>query len=140
MIEIIVPDASVLLKWAFHSPHESDRDHALVFLEAWLQGEVEIVLPGLWSYEVGNVLMMKNPELAPELMEIFIGYNFSELNTTVELCRETFRLMKKYRITFYDAVYHAAAILRNGSLLTADESYWRKVKSEKNVIRLKDWV
>ncbi|MCL5062018.1 MAG: type II toxin-antitoxin system VapC family toxin [Nitrospirae bacterium] len=139
MTEIIVPDASVLLKWAFNAPDETDRDKALSFLNAWLNGKVEIILPKLWSFEVGNVLMLKNPEFAHEIMEIFLGYDFDEFDMTSELCREAFKLMKKYKVTFYDTAYHAVAMLNKGILLTADESYCRKASGARNVMRLKDW-
>ncbi len=139
MTEIIVPDASVLLKWAFNAPDESDMDNALSFLNSWLDGIVKIILPKLWSFEVGNVLMLKNPALALEVMEIFLGYNFDELDMTSELCKETFKLMKKHKVTFYDAAYHAVAVINKGILLTADESYCRKTGEMTNVMRLKDW-
>ena len=139
MTEIIVPDASVILKWAFHSPEESDRDSALALLHAWIEGKVHIVLPTLWSFEVGNVLMLKKPDTAPEIMEIFIGYNFMESDMSIVLCKETFKLMQKYHVTFYDAVYHALAIENKGILLTADETYCKKVRDAKHVVRLRDW-
>jgi predicted nucleic acid-binding protein len=139
MTEIIVPDASVLLKWAFHSPDEHDRDSAIALLHAWIAGKVDIVLPKLWSFEVGNVLMMKKPDTAPEIMEIFIGYDFVESDMSIELCKETFKLMQKYHVTFYDAAYHALAVLSKGILLTADEYYCKKVRDAKHVVRLKDW-
>jgi hypothetical protein len=47
MPEIVVPDASVLLKWAFDSSDEIDRDNALNLLNAWLDRRVEIILPKL---------------------------------------------------------------------------------------------
>lgn len=139
MPEIVVPDVSVLLKWAFNSPDETDRDKALSFLNAWLDGRVQIILPKLWVFEVGNVLMLKNSELSSEIIDIFIGYNFLECETTLELCRETFKLMGKYGVTFYDAVYHAVAILKKGILLTADEAYCKRVSGMTNVVRLTDW-
>jgi predicted nucleic acid-binding protein len=136
---VVVPDASVLLKWAYQSPDESDSDKALAFLQAWIDGSVEMYLPKLWSYEVGNVLMTKTPDLANEIMEIFLGYRFSEVDMSTDICRKTFALMSRYRVTFYDAVYHAVAETKKGVLLTADEIYWRKVRNEKNVTRLRDW-
>ncbi|MBI4687910.1 MAG: type II toxin-antitoxin system VapC family toxin [Nitrospirae bacterium] len=139
MTQIIVPDASVLLKWAFASSEENDSDNALAFLNAWLDGKVEIVLPKLWSFEVANVLGVKKPEQAEEIMDIFIGYDFDEYDMTVELCRKALGLMRKYKVTFYDAVYHAVAILRGGILLTADERYHRKIKELPNAIRLSEW-
>jgi predicted nucleic acid-binding protein len=137
--EIIVPDASVILKWAFDTPDESYKDKAVSFLNAWIDGKCEIALPKLWSYEVGNVLMMKMPEHAQEVMEIFLGYDFMEYDMSLELCKETFRLMQRYSVTFYDAVYHAVAFLQKGKLLTADESYCKKVRDMKNVMNLRDW-
>jgi predicted nucleic acid-binding protein len=139
MPEIVVPDASVLLKWAFNSPDETDRDKALKLLYTWLDGRVEIVLPRLWIFEVSNVLMLKNPAQSLEIMNIFIGYNFMECETTLELCRETFKLMERYDVTFYDAVYHAVAMLKDGILLTADEVYCKKVSGMTNVVGLADW-
>lgn len=139
MKKIIVPDASVLLKWAFNFPDEDNRENALSFLDSWLEGRVDIILPKLWSFEVGNVLMMKNPEFAFDIMKIFLGYNFDEFDMTPELCKETFKLMKRHKATFYDAAYHAVAVLNKGILLTADESYCRKTGEMTNVMRLKDW-
>ncbi|MFZ5906230.1 MAG: type II toxin-antitoxin system VapC family toxin [Nitrospirota bacterium] len=139
MEEIYVPDASVILKWAFRSPDEEDSDRALDFLHAWLEGRIDIHLPLLWSFEVGNVMMMKNPEAASEIMTILLGYQFSEFQTSVELCTLTFSLMKKHRVTFYDSVYHAVAILTNGKLITADEAYCKKVNDQRHVMRLKEW-
>ena len=108
---IIVTDASVILKWVFRSPDEQDRDKALALLNFWLAGKGEIVLPKLWACEVGNVLSLKNPQFAQDIMGLLIDYRFSEHETTAELCRETLKIAKQYRVTFYDAVYHAVALL-----------------------------
>ena len=58
---IVVPDASVLLKWVLRSDDEEDRNRALDLKAAWLAGACEIVVPTLWAFEVGNVLGMKQP-------------------------------------------------------------------------------
>ncbi len=47
--------------------------------------------------------------------------------------------MKKYGVTFYDAVYHTVAILKKGILLTAADAYCKRVSGMTNVVRLKDW-
>lgn len=136
---IIVPDASVILKWAFHSPDEQGRDKALDILNFWLAGKGEIILPGLWPFEVGNVLGLKNPQFAQEIMEIFIGYRFPEYEMTAELCRETFKLMKQFRVTFYDGVYHAVALLKKGTMITTDKAYYRKAVKAGNLVMLEDF-
>jgi predicted nucleic acid-binding protein len=47
--------------------------------------------------------------------------------------------MERYGVTFYDAVYHAVAMLKDGILLTADEVYCKKVSGMTNVVGLADW-
>jgi predicted nucleic acid-binding protein len=138
-IPVIVPDASVILKWAFHSPEEQYLDKALDILNLCREGKVEIILPRLWAFEVGNVLALKNPQYAQEIMEILIGYRFPEHETTMELCRETFKLIRQYRITFYDAVYHGVALLKKGMMITMDRAYYRKAAKAGNVVMLEDF-
>jgi hypothetical protein len=42
--------------------------------------------------------------------------------------------MKACRVTFHDAVYHAIDLLRKGVLVTADEVYFRKARSNGPVV------
>jgi predicted nucleic acid-binding protein len=136
---IIVPDASVLLKWGLDPLSEDDREQAVLLQKEWLDGRVDLLLPRIWVFEVGNVLALKKPAQAKELMEIFLGFRFPEEEMTPDLCRATFHLMKAYRVTFYDAVYHAVALLRKGILVTADEAYFRKAGSKGHVVLLRNW-
>ena len=137
--KIIVPDASVLLKWGLDTLEEDDLEQAALLQEEWLNGRVDLLLPRIWAFEVGNVLALKKPAQAVELMEIFLGYRLPEAETTPELCRATFRLMKACGVTFYDAVYHAVALLRKGVLVTADEAYFQKAAGKGRVVLLRDW-
>ena len=137
--DIIVPDASVLLKWGLDTVEEGDREQAALLQKEWLDGRIDLLLPGIWAFEVGNVLALKKPAQAEELMEIFLGYRLPEAETTPELCRATFRLMRACRVTFYDAVYHAVALLRKGVLVTADETYFRRAGNKGRVVLLRDW-
>jgi predicted nucleic acid-binding protein len=137
--DIIIPDASVLLKWGLDTLEEGDREQAILLQNEWLEGRIDILLPRVWAFEVGNVLAQKKPAQAEELMEIFLGYRLLEAETTPELCRAAFRLMKACRVTFYDAVYHAVALLRKGVLVTADEVYFRKARNKGRVVLLRDW-
>jgi predicted nucleic acid-binding protein len=137
--KIIVPDASVLLRWGLDTLEEGDREQAVLLQNEWLDGRIDILLPRLWAFEVGNVLALKKPAQAEELMGIFLGYRFLEAETTPELCRAAFRLMKTCRVTFYDAVYHAIALLRKGVMVTADEVYFRKARGKGRVVLLRDW-
>jgi predicted nucleic acid-binding protein len=139
MERLVVPDASVILKWALRCTDEKDSEHALALLGAWLEGETEIALPKLWVFEVANVLMMKAPGLAEDLLEVLTAYGFREVETSSDLCKEAFRLMKRYKVTFYDASYHAAAVVTGGVLVTADEAYVRKTSDRGHVAMLRQW-
>lgn len=126
MSNIFVPDASVLLKWALKGPNENDTASAAKLLDGWTEGKFDIVLPKLWAYEVGNVLWVRNPSQAEELMEIFIGYTFHEVDLSPAISRRTYSLTRKFRVSFYDAVYHAVALMHEGILITADTDYHRR--------------
>ena len=47
---------------------------------------------------------------------------------------------KAYKVTFYDAAYHAVAILRSGTMVTADDTYVRKTFKAGSVDRLSNWT
>jgi predicted nucleic acid-binding protein len=129
-VKILVPDASVILKWVMG---EERTDEAQVLLDGWLNQEHEFILPSLWMYEVGNVLGLKRPRDADHILSLLLDYHFSECKVTGELVRVTNELMREYRVTFYDAVYHATAILQKGAMVTADRVYYEKTKKRGSV-------
>jgi predicted nucleic acid-binding protein len=133
---LFVPDASVILKWAFESPDEPDGDKALELLNRWLAGTCDFILPKLWAFECGNVLGLKNPVHAEEIMGILIGYRFTECELTKNLSSVTLQLMWDCKITFYDAVYHAVAQEYRGTLITADAAYYRKAGMKGRIMML----
>jgi len=137
---LFVPDASVILKWAFQSPDEQDGDKALDLLGRWLAGSCSIILPSLWVYECGNVLGLKAPDSAAEIMDIFIGYRFDECPLSSAIASATLQIMKDCRVTFYDAVYHAVALNISATLVTADAAYFRKAGRLGAILMLEDFV
>ena len=135
---VLVPDTSVLLKWVLESRDEEDRDRALELREDWLAGRYAIVLPSLWFFEVGNILGIKQPALAKRLMQVLLNYRIDEAPHRV-FCSKALELMKTYKVTFYDAAYHALAITRSGRMITADHAYYRKTSRAGHVEFLKNW-
>jgi predicted nucleic acid-binding protein len=135
---VLVPDASVILKWVMESEDKEDRDHALGIRETWLSGRCDIALPSLWFFEVGNILGIKQPKLAASLMQLLLGYGFEE-EPHEEIFAKSFELMKTFKVTFYDAAYHAVAIKRAGLMITADDQYLRKTSSAGHVSALGNW-
>lgn len=136
---LYIPDASVILKWVFDTPEEADRDAALMLLNSWAAGECEFVLPSLWIYEVGNIIGRNIPDKATDVMELLIDYRISEAPVTPAIASRTLAIMSDCRVTFYDAVYHAIALERRGTLVTADAAYMKKAGKLGHAILLADF-
>ena len=137
---IYVPDASVILKWVFDTPDEADRDSALMLLQSWAAGKCEFLLPSLWIYEVGNILGRNIPGNAPEFMEMLIDYHIEEAPLSAAIARRTLAIMADFGVTCYDAVYHAIALERRGTLVTADAGYLKKAGKLGNAVLLADFA
>jgi len=135
---VIVPDASVLLKWGLSSPDERDRDLALALKESWLSGTCDLIVPSLWLYEVGNILIMKRPAEAEALLQAIIDLDLEETRPALYLT-SILGLIRRFKVTFYDASYHGLAIERGGLMLTADEAYFRKTQRAGHVALLSNW-
>jgi len=135
---LVVPDASVILKWALASEDEEDRDRALALRDAWLAGECRVLVPSLWVYEVGNVLGRKEPRLAPALLSALIALRLDEIQAA-DVAETAFGLMATAHVTFYDAVYHAVAIDLGGTLVTADASHLRRTSRTGRAVLLRSW-
>lgn len=135
---VVVPDASVLLKWVLPSADEADQAPSLALKSAWLNGTIEIVVPALWIYEVGNVLGLKRPAMAEALLGVLGDLALPEAPASPGAPR-ILSLMRDYGVTFYDAAYHALAIDRGGIMLTADRRYVAKCAAAGHLALIGDW-
>jgi len=132
-MEIFVPDASVILKWAIGLESELDREKAIHILDAWVDNNIEIVLPELWVFEVGNVLGRMVPDSALEKMETLLEFRFKTKELNKQTCKSIFKLMKDLSVSFYDASYHALAQRMGGVFITADDKYYQKARAKGNI-------
>ena len=82
-------------------------------MERWLADACEVAVPALWIYEVGNVVGLKQPDHALELMGAMTSLGLPESAPETFLA-DALRLKKDRRVTFYDAAYHATALVRDG--------------------------
>jgi predicted nucleic acid-binding protein len=135
---LVVPDASVLLKWILRSEDEEPRDRALELKAAWLTGACEIVVPTLWVFEVGNVLGLKQAAQAFTLLQAMMDLQMPE-ETPAAYTADIFRLMRDHRVTCYDAAYHALAVRHGGTMVTADRRYVSKAGRAGHVQVIDDW-
>ena len=125
-MEVIVPDASIILKWVLAGEDGVEEEKALEILHDWLAEKIQIILPPLWLYEVGNILGLKRPDQARELLEVLLDYRFEEAQITEKICGLALELMQELRVSFYDAIYHAIALNQKSIFVTADKRYFGK--------------
>jgi predicted nucleic acid-binding protein len=135
---VIVPDASVLLKWILQSEDEPDHDRALELKAAWLEETCELVVPSLWVFEVGNILGRKHPAGAASLLQGMLDLGIRE-EPPHGYAPAILGLMRQHAVTFYDAAYHALAIRHGGTMITADRAYVKQAAHAGHVIELSDW-
>lgn len=135
---VLVPDASVLLKWILRSKDEADRDRALELKAAWVADACELVVPTLWVFDVGNVLALKHPAAAASLLQAMVDLGIRE-EAPHGYIGAIVSLMRDHKVTFYDAAYHALAIRHRGTMLTADRAYVKKAAGAGHVTLLNDW-
>ena len=136
---LVVPDASVILKWVLPSAHEHDLGRALALRDAIAGGEVRAVVPDLWIYEVGNTLTRRKPGLAEPALDALLRFGLEVAPRSPEWLRHALDLTRRHDVTFYDAAYHAHAIAGRGVFVTADERYVRRAGGAGFVMRLSEW-
>ena len=128
----MILDASVIVKWF---TREEKREEALKYREMFLNDEIEIVVPDLILYEIGNVLRY-NPSFNNEDVTLavrsLVDLGINIIIPTTEILDIAIDLAFKYNTTLYDSVYLALAEILNDTLVTADRNLYEKTK-EKNI-------
>lgn len=137
---ICVPDASVILKWVLPPDNEPYAEAAEAIRDAFVAGDVELLVPSLWLFEVGNTLARKYPQQADALLGTLESLHIPEAQPTPEWRSIAVRLTVQHQATFYDAAYHALAIAQNGVFVTADETYLERMSSEPHLRHLQAWA
>ena len=126
---MIVLDSSVALKWIFAD--EEGAEHAERIRAEHVSGKNEIAVPGLFFYEISNVLATKVKLSAEEALEAFELINAFEFNVH-ELdgseLMEAMSFAMKHKVSVYDASYHVLASRLGCHFLTADRKFCDKVK------------
>lgn len=137
---IVVPDASVILKWALPSDEEPDADKALILRNAIRDDLVQAVVPSLWIYEVGNTIARRFPEEAGLWLAALLKFGLEEAPTSSRWLAQTLELIQLYAVTFYDAAYHATALVQGGVFVTADTRYVGRASPHGAIMSLHEWM
>ncbi len=138
-IPIVVPDASVILKWVLPPADEPEADLARMLRNAIVEEEIQALVPALWLYEVGNTLARRFPDEAARLLAALMKLELEELAPSREWLEAVLTLTRGHGVTFYDAAYHAIAIMHQGSFVTADDRYASQMAEIGSIVLLRDW-
>lgn len=138
-VPLVVPDASVLLKWVLPSDDEPDADRALLLRAAVANETVQVLLPALWLYEVGNTIARRFPAHAEAWLSALMKFSLEEAPPSQAWLAKTLELTSRYEVSFYDASYHALALVHKGLFVTADTKYVNRTIESESVIALSSW-
>jgi predicted nucleic acid-binding protein len=139
-MDVVVPDASVILKWALPSDDEPDVDMAQLLRSAIRDDLVHAVVPGLWIYEVGNTIARRFPAHAGAWLSALVKFGLQEAPVSQQWLTQVLELTDCYPVSFYDAAHHATALVHGGVFITADERYVRHAGPHGGVVTLGEWV
>jgi predicted nucleic acid-binding protein len=107
--------------------------------DAVAAGKLALRVPPLWLYEVGNILTRNFPAHALTLLESLVAFGMPEGDSGEQWRKETVTLVRERRVTFYDAAYHALALVEHGTFVTADGKYFTKAKEAGAIAFLADF-
>jgi predicted nucleic acid-binding protein len=139
-VPLVVPDASVILKWVLPSDDEPDADKALVLRDAILEEDVRALVPALWIYEVGNTVARRFPVYAAAWLAALMKFELQESPPSLHWLGAALQLTERYGVAFYDAAYHAIAIVQHGLFVTSDTRYVNRANEAGSVVMLSDWT
>jgi predicted nucleic acid-binding protein len=134
----IVVDTSVLIRW-FKTRGEEFVKEAERLLEEIDHRHIEVHVPALLLYEVGNILLLKTHlglaglEVAVERLE---ALPFVVAPPATPLLKRAHRLGREYSLTFYDASFLALAVELDCPFVTADERLFERTHSLQQVRHL----
>jgi predicted nucleic acid-binding protein len=134
----IVVDTSVLIKW-FKTRGEEFLAEAGQLLEEIEHRHVEVHVPALLLYEVGNILLLKTRlglaalEGAVERLE---ALPFVVAPPATPLLKRALHLGREFSLTFYDASFLALAVELDCPFVTADRRLFDHTHSLQRVRHL----
>ncbi|MBI4591387.1 MAG: type II toxin-antitoxin system VapC family toxin [Candidatus Rokubacteria bacterium] len=131
MAEKIVVDTSVVIKW-FKSRDEDLLREARALLKEVEDRPLQVHVPALLLYEVGNVLLLKTRLGAAGLagvIEHLETLPFVVAPPAVPLLKRAARVGRELALTFYDASFLALAIELDCPYVTADRRLFERTRT-----------
>lgn len=131
MAEKIVVDTSVLIKW-FKAQDEDFLREARALLQEVEDRPLEVHVPALLLYEVGNILLLKTRLGTTGLggaIERLAALPFTVAPPALPLLKRAARLGRDLALTFYDASFLALAVELDCPYITADRRLFERTRA-----------
>lgn len=128
----VVLDTSVIFKWSRQPSEEPLVPQALVLLDQYLNGEIEIHVPDLLFYELGNTIKQKRDLLqgnAETILRDVFALGLTVHTLDIDVAASTLRMALHYDATFYDAAFVALAESVRCHLITADRKLHQQLRT-----------
>ena len=140
-MELIIPDASVILKWIF--THEEYSRQALLLRTHYLNGQVKLTIPAFALYEISNVLSLPKTgytaRQSEEAIKSILRMGIPVKHFGYRLFVLSIQMAYAYKVSVYDACYLVLANKHKGKWLTADKKAYLKVKQLSYVVWIEDY-
>lgn len=133
----VVVDASVIVKWVLTD--EEDAEPALSLLAQIKNGALTLLQPPHWLAEVAAVITRVRPQIADSVIELL---DAMELPTTEDMTiyQRASKLSRDLNHHLFDTLYHAVALEYERTLISADDTYFRKARKYGRIVRLRSWT
>ena len=139
-IKVII-DSSVAVKW-INSQNEDFLKQADKILKDLQDKKIEIIMPELAKYEIGNALLNKEMNLieTQTVLEKFYEIPIIFVVEDNNLAKKTIGIAKSSNITYYDAAFLALTQKIGGVLITDNPKHQKKKIKNLKVKTLKDYT
>ena len=134
--QILILDASVAVKWYVE---EELREQALALRHNYYEGRLLLISQPLLLYEVANVLRY-HPALSSEdvmtAINSLLSMQFDLISLGKSEVEASVRIAFDENLSMYDATYLALADITGTQIVTADESFYKKLSTERKKLVL----
>jgi predicted nucleic acid-binding protein len=130
MVERLVLDTSVLLKWFRQG--EVLASQALALRAAYLAGQALISAPSLLAYELANVLHYKSDltlRQVEEAVQSLFDMGLEWVPPSAEMMRRAVAIARDRDVTVYDASFVALSENLEAAFVTADEQLIHRLEA-----------
>ncbi len=143
--ELLVVDASVATKW--HLPDESDADRALLLLDRFAAGELQLIAPQHIRAEVPSAITVATRgrharlrrEQGDAAIDEFLGLALPTVDDD-QLVRAAAATAHEYGCAYYDGLYLALAQRLGVRFILADDRFHRLIRHLPLVVWLGDYT